>query len=114
MKTKLIHILSLWCWRRSLQVTPLLRSVLPSAQGIAPNAWGFILKIGVGATALLGFDSISKASGIAISPANALRRAEFLCRHRHLFRWSCRQREFNELQRHLFGQSHTVCGWSHY
>jgi hypothetical protein len=53
-----------------LQLAPLMRYLLP-AQGLAPSAWAFILKIGVGATALLGFDAVSQASGISISPPNA-------------------------------------------
>jgi Immunoglobulin domain/Immunoglobulin I-set domain len=48
----------------------LMRSFLPT-QALAPNAWGFILKIGVGATALMGFDAVSRASGISISPSTA-------------------------------------------
>ena len=53
-----------------LQVAPLVRSMMP-AQGLSPSAWGFILKLGLGATALMGFDAVSQASSIAISPANA-------------------------------------------
>lgn len=53
-----------------LQIAPLVRSILP-AQGLAPSAWAYILQIGVGATALLGFDAVSQASSISISPPNA-------------------------------------------
>jgi hypothetical protein len=70
MKTKYLQAMSLLL-AAQLQVMPLLRSFLPNTQGLAPSAWGFILKLGVGATALLGFDAVSQASSIAISPANA-------------------------------------------
>ncbi|MEI6077264.1 MAG: immunoglobulin domain-containing protein [Verrucomicrobiota bacterium] len=69
MKQKFLQITAL-ALAAMLQMAPLLRSVLP-AQGLAPSAWGFILKIGVGATALLSFDAVSQASSISISPANA-------------------------------------------
>jgi hypothetical protein len=54
-----------------LQISPLLRSILPQATGLAPSAWAVILKIGIGATALIGFDAVSQASSISISPPNA-------------------------------------------
>jgi hypothetical protein len=54
-----------------LQIAPLVRSLLPAQPGFAPSAWAIVLKIGVGAAALLGFDAVSQASSIAISPANA-------------------------------------------
>jgi len=69
MKNRFIQILSLLL-AAMLQLAPLMRSILPT-QGLAPSAWGFILKIGVGATALLGFDAVSQASSMALSPANA-------------------------------------------
>ena len=70
MKNRSIQLLSLLL-AGMLQVAPLLRSFLPNAQGLAPSAWGFVLKIGVGATALLGFDAVSQASSLALSPVNA-------------------------------------------
>jgi Immunoglobulin domain/Immunoglobulin I-set domain len=70
MKAKLIRIMSV-VLAAFLQMAPLLRSFLPNAQGLAPSAWGFILKIGVGSAALLGFDAVSQASSISISPPNA-------------------------------------------
>ena len=70
MKTKYIQLMSVLL-AGMLQVAPLLRSFLPNATGLAPAAWGVILKLGLGATALLGFDAVSQASSIAISPANA-------------------------------------------
>ncbi len=70
MKNKTIQFMSVLL-AGMLQVAPLLRSFLPNVQGLAPSAWGFILKIGVGATALLGFDAVSQASSISISPPNA-------------------------------------------
>jgi hypothetical protein len=54
-----------------LQLTPMIRTFLIDAQGLAPSSFSFILKIGVGAAALLGFDAVSRASSIAISPPNA-------------------------------------------
>lgn len=69
MKNRFIQILSLLL-AAMLQLAPLMRSILPT-QGLAPSAWGFILKIGVGATALLGFDAVSQASSMSLSPANA-------------------------------------------
>jgi hypothetical protein len=70
MKIKFIQIMSILL-AALLQVAPLMRSFLPNATGLAPSAWGIILKLGVGATALLGFDAVSQASSIAISPPNA-------------------------------------------
>ena len=69
MKNRFIQILSLLL-AAMLQLAPLMRSILPT-QGLAPSAWGFILKIGVGATALLGFDAVSQASSMSLSPPNA-------------------------------------------
>ena len=69
MKNKCIHLLSLLL-AALLQMAPLMRSILP-AQGLAPSAWGFILKLGLGSAALLGFDAVSQASSISISPPNA-------------------------------------------
>ncbi len=69
MKNKLVHLLSL-ALAAMLQMAPLMRSMLPN-QGLAPSAWGFILKLGIGATALLGYDAVSQASSISISPATA-------------------------------------------
>jgi hypothetical protein len=54
-----------------LQLSPLLRSIVPNTTGLAPSAWAFILKIGVAATALLAFDAVSQASSVSISPPNA-------------------------------------------
>ncbi len=70
MKTRYIQLMSVLL-AGMLQVAPLLRSFLPNAAGLAPSAWGVILKLGLGTTALLGFDAVSQASSIAISPANA-------------------------------------------
>ena len=70
MKTKCLQVVSLLL-AAQLQIMPLLRSFLPNTQGLVPSAWGFILKVGVSTTALLGFDAVSQASSIAISPANA-------------------------------------------
>ncbi len=57
----------------ALQVMPLLRSfVSMETQGLAPAGYAFILKLGAGAVALLGFDAVSSASSISISPATAL------------------------------------------
>ncbi len=54
-----------------LQLAPLARTFMMNLQGLAPSSWAMILRIGVGASALLGFDAVSRASSIAISPANA-------------------------------------------
>ncbi len=70
MKTRFIKIMSLLL-AALLQMAPLMRSFLPDTQGLAPSTWGIILKLGVGATALLGFDAVSQASSISISPPNA-------------------------------------------
>ena len=70
MKTKSVQIMSVLL-AALLQVAPLMRSFLPGLQGLAPSAWGIILRLGVGGTALFGFDAVSKASSIAISPPNA-------------------------------------------
>ena len=70
MRTKFIQTLSLLL-AAMLQLAPLVRSCLPNAAGLAPSAWSLILKVGVGAVALLGFDAVSQASSIAISPPNA-------------------------------------------
>ena len=70
MKTKSIQIMSIML-AGLLQAAPLLRTFLANVQGLAPSSWGFILKLGVGAVACLGFDAVSKASSISISPPNA-------------------------------------------
>ena len=70
MKTKYLQFVSILL-AGLLQVAPMLRNILPSAAGLAPSAWGFILKIGLGAAAVLEFDSVSQASSISISPPNA-------------------------------------------
>ena len=71
MKIKLIQALSL-VLALLLQVAPLLRSLMPnSSAGLAPSTWATVLKLGVGAAALMGFDAISQASSIAILPGNA-------------------------------------------
>jgi hypothetical protein len=70
MKTRYIRLLSLLL-AALLQLAPLVRTLLPQATGLAPSAWAIILKIGVGAVALAGFDAVSQASSIAISPPNA-------------------------------------------
>ena len=56
----------------ALQVMPFLRSITPSAaQGLAPSAWSILLKIGAGATALLGgYDAVSGASVTILPPVN--------------------------------------------
>lgn len=52
-----------------LQVAPLLRNVVMQAREMAPCAWGVILRIGAGAIGVFGFDAVSSASSIAISPS---------------------------------------------
>jgi hypothetical protein len=54
-----------------LQMAPLLRTVLIQARELAPCAWGVVLRIGAGAIGLFGFDAVSSASSIAISPVTA-------------------------------------------
>ncbi|MDR3460546.1 MAG: immunoglobulin domain-containing protein [Verrucomicrobiae bacterium] len=70
MKTKVVPSLSILL-ALLLQAAPLLRSLAPATQGLAPSTWAIVLKIGVGAVALLGFDAVSQASSISISPPNA-------------------------------------------
>jgi hypothetical protein len=70
MRIKFIQIMSILL-AALLQAAPLLRTFLVNVQGLAPSSWGFILKLGVGAVACLGFDAVSKASSISISPPNA-------------------------------------------
>jgi MBG domain len=56
----------------SLQMMPLLRNIVGlESQALAPSGYAFILKIGVCAVALLGFDAVSSASSVTISPATA-------------------------------------------
>ncbi len=48
---------------------PMLRNIVGlESQGLAPSGYAFILKIGVGAVALLGFDAVSSATTVTISP----------------------------------------------
>lgn len=54
-----------------LQIAPLLRTVIMQAREIAPCAWGVVLRIGAGAVGVFGFDAVSSASSIAISPVTA-------------------------------------------
>ena len=57
----------------ALQLMPMLRSLLPlQAQGLVPSAWAVIFRLGVGAAAYLGYDAVSSASSIAISPPTGL------------------------------------------
>jgi Immunoglobulin domain/Immunoglobulin I-set domain len=70
MRTRFLQTLSL-VLAALLQIAPLVRTLLPAQSGLAPSAWAIVLKIGVGAIALLGFDAVSQASSISISPANA-------------------------------------------
>lgn len=55
----------------ALQVLPMMRNALPELQAMAPSSWAVILRLTTGAIALFGFDAISSASSIAISPVNA-------------------------------------------
>jgi hypothetical protein len=56
----------------ALQLMPLLRNIVGfESQGLAPSGYAFILKIGVGAVALLGFDAVSSATSVTISPVTA-------------------------------------------
>lgn len=71
MKIKFINITSILL-AALLQAAPLLRTLVLNVQGLAPSSWGFVLKLGVGAVACLGFDAVSKASSISISPPNAI------------------------------------------
>jgi hypothetical protein len=54
-----------------LQIVPLLRTVLMQAREIAPCAWAVVLRIGASAIGVFGFDAVSSASSIAISPVTA-------------------------------------------
>ncbi len=71
MKSRFIQTLSILL-AALLQLAPLLRQLMPSTQGLAPNAWAMILKIGVGSLALVGFDAVSRASSVSVSPANVV------------------------------------------
>ncbi len=71
MNPKLIRMLSL-ILAGALQIVPLVRSALPSlAQGIAPSTSAIIFRWAAGGVAYLGYNAISSASRIAISPPNA-------------------------------------------
>jgi len=70
MKRRITHNLSLLL-AALLQIFPLVRSALPVAQSLAPNAWAIIFRWGAGAVAIFGCHAVSKASSIAISPPNA-------------------------------------------
>lgn len=54
-----------------LQVAPVLKNVLMQAREMAPCAWAVVLRIGAGAIGVFGFDAVSSASSIAISPNTA-------------------------------------------
>jgi|GEM_PF-1480607 len=70
MKRRLTHTLSLLL-AGALQIMPLVRSVLPTVQGLAPSTWAIIFRWGCGAAAMFGYHAISSASSIAISPPTA-------------------------------------------
>jgi hypothetical protein len=55
-----------------MQIAPLLRNFVPDVEGFAPTAWGYILKICVTTAGVVGFDAISSASSISISPPTAI------------------------------------------
>ncbi len=55
-----------------LQVMPFVRTAIPAlTEGLAPSTWAIVLRWAIGAGALLGFDAVSSASSIAISPPTA-------------------------------------------
>ena len=57
----------------ALQVMPMVGNLISiESQGLVPSGYACILKIAAGAVALLGFDAVSSASSISISPATAL------------------------------------------
>ena len=70
MKQKIAKILPL-VLAGALQVAPFLRTVLPQARAIAPSTWAIVLRLTTTAIGLLGFDAVSSASSIAISPVTA-------------------------------------------
>ena len=70
MKSKFARMLSV-ALAMALQVAPMVRAFVTEGLGLAPSTWCYLLRLGVGATALLGFDATSSASSISISPANA-------------------------------------------
>ncbi len=57
----------------AIQTLPLVRAVLPVAKEIigAPPAWACVLRLATSAVAMFGYHAVSRASSIAISPANA-------------------------------------------
>ncbi len=56
----------------ALQAAPLLRTVLSiELKAIAPSAWAVVLRLAATTVGVFGFDAISSASSVAISPANA-------------------------------------------
>jgi hypothetical protein len=66
----LIKMLSLFM-AFALQVMPMIRSALMNLnQALAPNGWAVVFRWAAGA-AVVGYDAVSKASSIAISPPNA-------------------------------------------
>jgi hypothetical protein len=71
MKNKLMKTLPLFL-AGALQIAPFARSMIPTiTQGLLPSSGGIILRWVIGGVALLGFDAISSASSISVSPPNA-------------------------------------------
>ncbi|HTI98166.1 MAG TPA: immunoglobulin domain-containing protein [Dongiaceae bacterium] len=56
-----------------LQLMPLVRSALVTVdEMLAPSSWAIVFRWAAVGSALFGYDAVSKASSIAISPANAV------------------------------------------
>lgn len=67
-----------WFLAGVLQIAPMLRTVLMQAREIAPCAWAVVLRIGAGAIGVFGFDAVSSASSIAITPPTATNGVPYL------------------------------------
>ena len=63
MRNKIVKVLPL-ALAAALQVMPMLRTVLPEAQALAPSTWAFVLQLAAGAVALLG--GVHAVSGASV------------------------------------------------
>ena len=54
-----------------LQTMPLLRTVLPAMQNAAAPTWAYVFPWVAGGLAFLGYDAVSSASSISVSPPTA-------------------------------------------
>jgi len=88
-----------------LQLMPLVRSALVTVdEMLAPSSWAIVFRWAAVGSALFGYDAVSKASSIAISPANAVVGQPYVGIITY-----CRLGQFHVVLQHLPGSLHHIC-----